>query len=386
LTRAPVSQRLLVVATDALGWRSQSAILAGHLAETYPGLQVRTISYQPPKPVRPLLKDVYARFRRRRLGLISSMTWARFAFSHRLARGIRHFRPDAVLFIGHFAAAALPAGPRAYRTGMVCDISVPVAQRLFRPTQLTDRDVRDERRIAKGMDIILPNSEGVAESFRSDHGIDARKVRVCRPFCRLPQDVPPRGEQPARLTVGFVGHDLIRKGGDLLLQAFDAGLNQDVDLVLAGDATKLAAPRPGVTILGAVPNQRLVAEVMPGFDIFCLPTREDMNPLVLAEAGNLGIPCVVTDVGFIREIVLHERTGLLVPIDDAAALAAAIRRLAADRPALAAMGRAATAHIRRNFALADNVAGVLDALLPAGAPWGLEAAAPRRRRSAAGAR
>lgn len=376
---AGAGPKLLVVATDALGWRSQASAFTAHVAAALPEVTVHTLRYQPPRALRPLLKDVYARFRRRRLGLVSSMTMARLAFRRRLARAIETCRPDAVLFIGHFSAAALPPGPRPYRVGMVADITVPVARRLFRPTQLDAGDELRERAVAAAMDVILANSEGVAESFRTDHGIPAGRVLLCRPFCRLPDAPPSHRPVRRRPVVGFVGNDLARKGGDLLLAAFDAGLNRQVDLVFVGAATERTAPRPGLTLLGAVPYDRLIGEVMPGFDILCLPTREDLSPLVLAEAGSLGIPCVATDVGFIREVVLHGRTGLLVPVDDGAALAAAIGRLAGDPALRAAMGRAAADHIRASFPLAANVAQVLDRLVPERAPWGQGGDAPLRR-------
>lgn len=65
-------------------------------------------------------------------------------------------------------------------------------------------------------------------------------------------------------------------------------------------------------------------------DLFVLPSRAEGLPLSIAEAMLARRAVVATDVGSVREIVEHEVTGLLVAPDDAAGLAAAIRRLLDD--------------------------------------------------------
>ena len=55
-----------------------------------------------------------------------------------------------------------------------------------------------------------------------------------------------------------------------------------------------------------------------------LPSRREGLPKSLLEAAACGRPMVATDVPGCREIVRPDETGLLVPVDDATALAAAI--------------------------------------------------------------
>src|SRR5207253_5172567 len=86
---------------------------------------------------------------------------------------------------------------------------------------------------------------------------------------------------------------------------------------------------PSVEFLG---NRDDIPELLGGFDVFAFPSLyEGLCPAVI-EAQAAGVPVVATPVGGIRETVLHEETGLIVPVDDAPALADGILRLLEDRP------------------------------------------------------
>ena len=134
------------------------------------------------------------------------------------------------------------------------------------------------------------------------------------------------GDGPLRVL--FVGGDLARKGGLVLARrgpprcAHD-GVAVELDLVTRDDV----APRAGhhVSTTGLAPNSPALIELYHRADVFCLPTLGDCLPMVLSEAGAVGLPLVSTDVGAIGEIVRDGATGLLVPVGDADALAAALR-------------------------------------------------------------
>jgi glycosyltransferase involved in cell wall biosynthesis len=70
-------------------------------------------------------------------------------------------------------------------------------------------------------------------------------------------------------------------------------------------------------------------------DVFLHTSRIDNTPVVLLEAAALGLPIVGTRVGGIPDLVRHEESALLVPVDDHVAMANAIGRLV-DEPDLAA--------------------------------------------------
>jgi glycosyltransferase involved in cell wall biosynthesis len=63
--------------------------------------------------------------------------------------------------------------------------------------------------------------------------------------------------------------------------------------------------------------------------------------MAVLEAMAAGLPVVVTPVGGLPDLVEDAVTGLVVPVDDVAALSAAIARLVGDEPLRLALGRAA---------------------------------------------
>lgn len=85
---------------------------------------------------------------------------------------------------------------------------------------------------------------------------------------------------------------------------------------------------------GDVPN------LLEGFDIFALATRKEASGTVFVEAGAAGLPVVGTRVDGVPEMMREGSSGILVPLDDVAALSQAIRRLVEDPALRAGMGRA----------------------------------------------
>jgi glycosyltransferase involved in cell wall biosynthesis len=85
-----------------------------------------------------------------------------------------------------------------------------------------------------------------------------------------------------------------------------------------------------------------IASELRNCHIACLPSYREGAPLSLLEAAASGRPIVTTDVPGCREVVHHEKNGLLVPVRDAGALATALERLLRDpdlRRRLGASGR-----------------------------------------------
>lgn len=117
---------------------------------------------------------------------------------------------------------------------------------------------------------------------------------------------------------------------------------------------RAAGPRLAGRV-GFVGHQARVAGWMRAMDVVVLPSvaHESMG-MVLIEAMTLGRPAVCSAIGVTGEIVQDGRTGMLVPIGDADALADALAHLLTADPARRVeMGRLAAIDMRRRFSPAD---------------------------------
>lgn len=67
------------------------------------------------------------------------------------------------------------------------------------------------------------------------------------------------------------------------------------------------------------------AELLPGFDIFVLPSRKEGMPYTILEAIQNKIPIISTNVGGIEELIKNKKTGLIVLSEKYASLAEAVK-------------------------------------------------------------
>jgi glycosyltransferase involved in cell wall biosynthesis len=99
-----------------------------------------------------------------------------------------------------------------------------------------------------------------------------------------------------------------------------------------------------------------VRAVLSAMDVFVLSSVLESCPVVLLEAMAMGVPVVTTDVGAASELVLHSRTGFVVPTRDADAIAEAVLAcLAASREQIQNMAQTARKRVEQEFAL-DTIA------------------------------
>jgi glycosyltransferase involved in cell wall biosynthesis len=211
--------------------------------------------------------------------------------------------------------------------------------------------------------------DGLAE----DYGIAPDKVTVVPPgvnpaLWRFQR--PARTDQSSPVRILFVGGDLERKGGDVLLDAFRAlrlrsgatGHFGDVELHLVTSAP-VDDEQNVVIHRGIRPNSPELIELYHRADVFCLPTRGDCLPMVLSEAGAAGLPLVATAVAGIPEIVRDQETGLLVPVGDRAALTKALAALV-DNPELRQrLGMSAARLVDREYDAAKNTHRLVELLV-----------------------
>ena len=135
-------------------------------------------------------------------------------------------------------------------------------------------------------------------------------------------------------VVGNVARLAEQKDQRVIVEAAPAIVERfpDTRVVIVGegelrDELEIAAAGLPIEFTG---NRDDVPELLAGFDVFVFPSRFEGLCLAVIEAQAAGVPVVATPVGGIRETVVDGETGLIVPVDDAAALAAAVCRLLED--------------------------------------------------------
>jgi glycosyltransferase involved in cell wall biosynthesis len=195
----------------------------------------------------------------------------------------------------------------------------------------------------------------------------------------------PLPEPAGPVTVGFVGRLLDDKGIRTLVEAHDllTERGENIPILIAGDRDA-ANPtsideceieswktRPGIEVLGFVED---IPKFWARAHIAVLPSRREGLPKSLLEAAACGRAIVATDVPGCREIARPGVNALLVPADNAVALADAVAVLARDpqlRQSFATAGRQivenefASALIGRQIlAVYDHLVGCKPRLLP----------------------
>jgi glycosyltransferase involved in cell wall biosynthesis len=299
-----------------------------------------------------------AEFVRRMRGAgVPTETWRmRFDLDPRVPARLALRRPDILhTHLVHADLLGLPAGALAR---VPARISTKHGFNEFRANPLVAKADRAAARFAHRQIAI---SAGLADYLTATQHYDRSAFTIVHYGIAPGGDPPPPPDEPRLLAVGRL---IPIKGLDVLLRAFAAARAQAPGLTLeiagAGplDAELRASAPDGVTFLGAVPDVRPVYERNA---VVVVPSRGEGFGMVALEAAERGRATIVSDVGGLPEIVAHGETGVVVPPDDAEALAQAIVELAHDSASVRRFGAAARQRALSEFsadAAADRVAEV----------------------------
>jgi glycosyltransferase involved in cell wall biosynthesis len=225
---------------------------------------------------------------------------------------------------------------------------------------------RVDRLLLKKMDRVV----AVSEKKRMELvqlGISPEKIRSVPNAILLPDPLSiPKLRAQARqrlgvsdgeIVVGSVGRLSPEKGHrDLLLvlpEIFDR-VNK-TQVVIVGDGherqeLERLSSKLGIgsrlVFTGYLPN---AMEILAGFDIFVLPSHSEGLPIALLEACGLGMACLATDVGGVSEVIVHGKSGWLVPPKSPEQLSQGLIRLLTDSEGRHQMGREAARQVRERY-------------------------------------
>lgn len=205
--------------------------------------------------------------------------------------------------------------------------------------------------LSRASAIIVPS--GFLEAVFAKHGFSTNIVPNIIDLSRFRAET--RLEAPAPLKAGFP-HIIVTRNLEPIydnataLRAFSivrrtfpaarlslagSGPEQQALVSLATDLGIADA----VTFTGRVDNERMAA-LYHSADIMINPSLVDNMPISVLEALASGVPVVSTDVGGVPYLVEHEKTALLVPVQDANAMADAILLLVNDPARMKQMKKA----------------------------------------------
>jgi glycosyltransferase involved in cell wall biosynthesis len=166
----------------------------------------------------------------------------------------------------------------------------------------------------------------------------------------------------------------------LLVAAAQLRRYSHLRFLIAGDGPRAAELRALAKTLGVarqvsfLGHREDVPALLASADAFVLPSRSEAFPNGAIEAMAAGLPVVATRVGGLLDLIDEGRTGLLVPPDDPAALAAAIESLVLSPARAAMLGAAARDEVTRRYSFDRMVRGFEDLYLAqlhtAGVPAG----------------
>lgn len=164
----------------------------------------------------------------------------------------------------------------------------------------------------------------------------------------------------------FTGSIIERKGVDLLIQVFlqiahdhpdlylwlvgpvskdeNASLDEEFVLKMKSQVSR-AGMNERVRFHGMISDRGDLAEAYQAADIFVFPSRKEGLPNVVLEAMSSGLLVIVSDLPGLKGVVAPGENGVVVPIGDAGALAAAISDILSNNSVLPRLGRNARSYI-----------------------------------------
>jgi glycosyltransferase involved in cell wall biosynthesis len=250
------------------------------------------------------------------------------------------------------------------------------------------------RRLTASMDQLIAVSRSIVGKLVSEgrtaapvrliyNGVDLEKYEYTEACCTLPEEY---GLPEGTPLVGVVARLEPEKGHATLLDAWPAVVARvpKARLLIVGEGSQralLEAQAESLELLGepcsgdacvgtrhARPGAKViftglrddVPAVTAALDVAVLPSYREAQGLSILEAMALRRPVVATRVGGVPEMVEHERTGLLVPPRDAAALADAIVRVLTDHPLADTLARAGHDLVHARVSLPAMVGAVGD--------------------------
>jgi glycosyltransferase involved in cell wall biosynthesis len=198
-------------------------------------------------------------------------------------------------------------------------------------------------------------------------GIPADRVYLVPNGVCIPDVVRPASDHDGVLYVGNLTQGSEWKAFDVLFDAWIEIVQKRpaarLVFVGGGDPVSWRQALSKAGVLDSVTFVGRLDDPSPRYGnagIFVLPSRVEGMSNALLEAQSWGLGCVVSDIPGNTAVVQHEANGLVVPVNDAVALADAIIRLLDDKEWRCRLGAAARANAVANFSMSAFSERIVD--------------------------
>jgi glycosyltransferase involved in cell wall biosynthesis len=257
----------------------------------------------------------------------------------RLAVASRLGRPAGLVRTEHLPATAFPRSRRQRLASRVLDTLV---DRIVVVSEQNRRSQVEE--FGRSPDKVLVIRNGIEiDRYAADDRSTIAKERL--------------GIDPTTPVIGAVGRLAPQKGIDTLIRAAATVSSEHAGLqvLLVGDGPSEDDLRALATELGIEDNVRFLgfqtdpAPYVEAMDVAVMPSRFEGLPLALLEYMAMGKACVVSDFPSMLEVVDDDVSALVVPIDDAAALAEHVGELLRSPHRIREIGQAARDRVEAAF-------------------------------------
>jgi glycosyltransferase involved in cell wall biosynthesis len=292
-----------------------------------------------------------------------------------LADAVQRIPDDAVVLLDGLIASTAPdvLVPQARRLRLVVLVHMPLGHR---PADDATADARNREREVLSVGVAVVTTSAWTRGRLLDlYSLPADRVHVAEPGVEAAELAPGTDTGGALLCVAAVRFD---KGHDVLLSALEMISDLPWHCVCVGSLDRDRAFAQGLRLrvlergLGErveFPGPRTGADLDSSYaaaDLMVLPSRAETYGMVVTEALARALPVVAAEVGGVTEALGHSaggiRPGLLVPPEDPAALAAALRAWLEDAELRARLAQAARERRESLFGW-SSTASVLAAVL-----------------------
>ena len=355
--------KILFVLSQKLGW-SHYSVLLQQAARARDDFEPIVHLYQPPRIASLAAKKIHTNRLTRHLGVIDPIQSANLILGRWWRTQGSVLRPDAIHTVTNLLGAPFARLAPSIPLSVTIDCTRRAVQSDFGIGIFSAADIARERAIFQAARRIYAFSHWATNSLIEEYATPGEKAVTLPPPVQIHhnRNGANHASRSGLPRIGFVGTDFNRKGGPALLAWHQACFRDRAELhIVSKKAPKVDLPN--VIIHGEKPNQWITREFLPGMDIFCFPTRQDMSPLVLTEAAIAGVPVITYRVGGTPDLVRNGKTGFLIDYGDTRGFIRAIGILLNNPTLRVAMGQRAGRFAARRFNMERHFTTLFDGIL-----------------------